>query len=163
MSKQTYAHRFRGYFDWHLPGSYRDKTHTHLVMCSYRRTAAATHFPCGKHPSSSSGHTGHTHEILDQLRVGHERLRVGVDGVSAVLDLPQGFKVAQQHITEPLSVHTWDLPLLCLFIFKPNRSERDEARQNPDFCKSWDGSAAKMEGSRGNKIVRSCSKMLSMC
>lgn len=73
--------------------------------------------------------TRHTHQILDQLRVRNEGLRVCVYGVSAVLNLSQCFKVAQQNIAEPLGIHAWDLPLLCLFILEPNRSKRDDTRQ----------------------------------
>lgn len=74
----------------------------------------------------------HTHQILDQLRVRHEGFGVCVYGVSAVLNLSQGFKVAQQHVAEPLGIHTRDLPLLGLFVFKPDGSKkRDDARPNP--------------------------------
>lgn len=65
----------------------------------------------------------HTQQVLDQLWVRHKWFRVCVDGVSAVLNLSQCFEIAQQYITQPLGIHTWDLPLLSLLIFKPNGSE----------------------------------------
>lgn len=112
-------------------------THTHLVMyCIHIYTQLTTFiYTFSLHEAFKqlivAHDTRHTHQILDQLRVRHEGLRVCVYGVSAVLNLSQYFKVAQQYVTEPLGIHTWDLPLLCLFIFKPNRSRRDETRQNP--------------------------------
>lgn len=107
-------------------------THTNDHVFISTHDCLTTHFPCVKRPNSYRWHNAarRTHEILDQLRVGHEGLRVCVYGVSAVLNLPQGFKVAQQHITEPLGIDAWDLPLLCLFIFQPNRPERDDTRAN---------------------------------
>lgn len=45
------------------------------------------------------------------------------DGVSAVLNLSQRFKITQQYVTQPLGIYTWNLPLLGLLIFKPNGSE----------------------------------------
>lgn len=80
--------------------------------------------------------TRRTHQILDQLRVRNEGLRVCVYGVSAVLNLSQRFKVAQQNIAEPLGIHAWDLPLLCLFILEPNRSKRDDTRQKSDSAQA---------------------------
>lgn len=71
----------------------------------------------------------HTQKVLDQLWVRHQWFRVCVDGVSAVLNLSECFKVAQQYITQPLGIHTWDLPLLGLLIFKPTGSEERSARQ----------------------------------
>lgn len=49
-----------------------------------------------------------------------------VDGVSAVLTLSQCFKVAQQYITQPLGIHTRDLPLLGFLIFQPTGFFTDE-------------------------------------
>lgn len=95
----------------------------------------------------------HTHQILDQLRVRHEGFRVCVYGVSAVLNLSQCFKVAQQYITEPLGIHTWDLPLLCLFIFKPNRSKRDDTRQNPYSAQANMAQEQEIESLRGKKCT----------
>ena len=69
-----------------------------------------------------------TQQVLDQLCVGHQGLGVCVHAVSAVLDLPQGFKVAKQDVTQPLRVHTRDLPLLSLLIFQPTGSEERSAR-----------------------------------
>lgn len=68
----------------------------------------------------------HTQQVLDQLWVRHKWFRVCVDGVSAVLNLSQGFKITQHYIAQPLGVHTGDLPLLGLLIFKPNRSRERE-------------------------------------
>jgi len=64
-----------------------------------------------------------TQQALHQLRVGRQRLGVAVDGEAAVLDLPQGLEVAQQHVTQPLGVDTRDLPLLGLLVFQPAGSE----------------------------------------
>lgn len=72
----------------------------------------------------------HTQQVLDQLWVGHQWFRVSIDTVSAVLDLSQCFKVAQQYITQPLSIHTWDLPLLGLLILEPAGSRWKAARQH---------------------------------
>lgn len=43
--------------------------------------------------------------------------------ISTVLDLPQSFKVPQKYVTQPLGVHTWDPPLLCLLVFQPTRPD----------------------------------------
>lgn len=71
----------------------------------------------------------HTQEVLDQLWVGHQWFRLCKDGVSAVLSLSQCFKIAQQYMTQPLGIHTWDLPLFSLLIFKAIRSEERSSRQ----------------------------------
>lgn len=42
--------------------------------------------------------TIHTQQVLDQLWVRHKWFRVSVDGVSAVLNLSQGFKITQHYI-----------------------------------------------------------------
>lgn len=49
---------------------------------------------------------------------------MAVEGISAVLDLPQRLKVAQKYVTQPLGVHTGDLPLFGLFILEPTRSAK---------------------------------------
>lgn len=82
---------------------------------------------CSLRNNSSDG--VHTKQVLDQLWVRHQWFRMCVDGVSAVLDLSQCFKVAQQYITQPLGIHTRDLPLLGLLIFKPTGSKVILARQ----------------------------------
>lgn len=44
-------------------------------------------------------------------------------GVSAVLDLPEDFKVPQENVTEPLGVDAGDPPLLGLLIFQTTGAE----------------------------------------
>lgn len=78
-----------------------------------------------------------TQQVLDQLWVRHQWFRVCVDGVSAVLDLSQCFKVAQQYITQPLGVHTGDLPLLGLLIFHPTGSEERSATLSPTWLETF--------------------------
>ena len=51
-----------------------------------------------------------------------------IDGISAVLNLSQCFKVTEQYVTQPLGIHTWDLPLFGLLIFKPTGSEERSAK-----------------------------------
>lgn len=75
-----------------------------------------------------------TQQVLDQLWVRHQWFRVCIDGVSAVMNLPQCFKVAQQYITQPLGIHTWDFPLLGLLIFKPTRPKERAARLYYEHC-----------------------------
>lgn len=53
------------------------------------------------------------------MRVGCQWFRQIELRISTVLDLPQSFKVPQKYVTQPLGVHTWDPPLLCLLVFQP--------------------------------------------
>lgn len=65
-------------------------------------------------------------QVLDQLWVRNQWFSMCVDGVSAVVNLSQCFKIAQQYITQPLGINTWNLPLLGLLIFKPAGFFTDE-------------------------------------
>ena len=78
-------------------------------------------------------HTQRTEEVVGQVLVGHQWFLQVVVGVSNVLDLAEGLKVAQQDVAEPLGVHTGDPPLLGLLILQttgPRTRARSEITQH---------------------------------
>lgn len=81
--------------------------------------------------------TVHTQQVLDQLWVGHQWFRVRVDGISAMVNLSECFKVSQQYITKPLGIYTWDFPLLCFLIFKATWSEKITGQLDHQHTLSW--------------------------